>query len=131
SGAKRTAPRSGPAAPALDSAALLALEVGFDVVEELVRARLVDPEGLGERVQRLVLLVGDGVVGEGDRRGEDERDLRAGRVLAERGGHLRHARLAALVRDDLLGGVEHRLDVHAPDAVTGQVPERALQDLAL
>src|SRR5579884_1194665 len=71
-------------------------EVGLDLVEKLVRTRLVDAEPLGEPVQCLVFLVGDRVVRERDGRREHERRLAPRRVALKLRDHLAQPRVAPL-----------------------------------
>ena len=59
---------------------------------------LVDAERLGERVEHVVLLVGDLVVGERDGRGERERGLGGARILGELRGDLMRASRPSFAR---------------------------------
>ena len=106
-------------------------------VEQLVGACFVDPQTLGELAQRLVLLVGDRVVREGDRGRKDEGNLAAGGVLVQLGDDVAQAGVAAVapmvriagsrglgIPDMLLGVAEDYLALRAGTEALGMTMDQ-------
>ncbi len=119
------------AGQSLGGRGLLLREIGLDFVEELVGARFVDPETIGEVVQCLVFFVRDRVVGKCDGGREDEGDLGSRLVLPQGAHDLLHPRGTAFVGDVFARRIEHGVHVRAANRIVGEVAERALEDLPL
>src|SRR5581483_2850494 len=116
-------------APTTRTCSRLRLQVLLDLVEKRVRAVLVDAELVRKVVEELVLLVGDGVVGEGDRRREHESDLGPRGIRVEDGGDLRQACLSTLLGRVLARVFEERLDEVSAKAVVREISEGLAKDV--